>query len=713
MVGIKSLFTTAAVAVLLVAGSTAALAQNCPASPNYFPDFTSNQNCVAPNGNAAFFSNNSNVLRVTPAQSNQTGSAWYTTPQTVTNGFSTSFQFQFTSASNPPADGIAFVIQNAGTSAIGYTGGNGGALGYGDDDANQNPSTGEGIPNSLAIEFDVFQNGWDPASNHVAIQSCGTGANTSHHGQLCNGDSGPNSTIGAPVNTANLSDGAVHNVTVTYTPACPNCAPATPANIHVILDNVDLYPSGVNVDLSSIGLGDGGTAYVGFTGATGSDLENQDILSWTFTPQSQSGTVTTGTPTDLNFAGGPNNNGYNYNAQLNSGSPVTAQVTPILIPSQAACNAIVAYNPAFAGAQCFVYQNADGSGANLPVMFELTCPGSPGGTCGQDVNPNFDAVLGTDFNFASALNPFNPTEPLVGWLKGSGPDPLHPCTQYPGNSPALFQSNQIVSFSYAGDPIGTAKGGSGGTGSCWLLTYSTPHEAPTVAVVAPSNGATYQQGQATAANYTCTTVNNTPNATGPYLTQSSCSAMDTPGGSVAQGAQFDTATLGTHTFTATVVDSGLDTVTSTVTYNVVGSTDLAIANLGPSSTSTGKKVTYVIGVGDLGGATAVNTMVNDLLPAGETFNSASGTNVACSFVNKKFTCTTTPVPCSFSGGTVSCNVGTVMPLSFSSLNGALISITATVTAPRGTVLTDTATVSASNLDTKPSNNSATVNTAVK
>ena len=38
------------------------------------------------------------------------------------------------------------------------------------------------------------------------------------------------------------------------------------------------------VDLSSIGLGDGGTAFVGFTGATGGDFETQDIQSWIFTP---------------------------------------------------------------------------------------------------------------------------------------------------------------------------------------------------------------------------------------------------------------------------------------------------------------------------------------------------------------------------------------------------------------------------------------------
>ena len=33
-----------------VAGSLAASAQNCPSSPNYNPDFTSNQNCVVLNG---------------------------------------------------------------------------------------------------------------------------------------------------------------------------------------------------------------------------------------------------------------------------------------------------------------------------------------------------------------------------------------------------------------------------------------------------------------------------------------------------------------------------------------------------------------------------------------------------------------------------------------------------------------------------------------
>ncbi len=294
-----------AIAMLTVAmGVGDAAAAQCPASPSYAPDFSANGSCLALNSSAALVSGGSTVLQITSSTGNQTGSAWYLTPQTVESGFTTTFQFQFTNPSNPPADGIAFVVQNSGTGAIGFTGGSGGAIGYGDADANTDPSQGSGIPNSLAIEFDTFQNGWDPAAvngsvSHVAIQSCGTGPNTSHHGVLCGGTTGNNSTLGAPVVTANMADGATHSVTITYVPACPSCTPATVANIQVVLDGVSLYPNGVAVDLSSIGLGSGGTAYVGFTGATGGDWETQDIESWTFAPTQQGQQINPSNPGSL------------------------------------------------------------------------------------------------------------------------------------------------------------------------------------------------------------------------------------------------------------------------------------------------------------------------------------------------------------------------------------------------------------------------------
>jgi len=99
-------------------------------------------------------------------------------------------------------------------------------------------------------------------------------------------------------------------------------------------------------------------------------------------------------------------------------------------------------------------------------MFEYTCPGSDtGGTCGSSSNADFIATLGTDFYFDSTNDPgfyANSTLPLVGWLKGSGPDQLHPCTPNSDGVTPLFQSNQISSFT---DPTSSPTAGHGKGGS--------------------------------------------------------------------------------------------------------------------------------------------------------------------------------------------------------------------------------------------------------
>jgi uncharacterized repeat protein (TIGR01451 family) len=688
------------------------------------------------------------VLRLTPNDLYQTGSAWFNQRQPVANTFSTTFSFRLNNPSQSGnADGIAFLIQNseAGTHAIDdhfnenfETGTDGCSIGYGQSNTSDNctSSTG-GIPNSLAVEFDTFQNGHDPNGNHVAIQSCGTAPNSSDH--LVPGTQTPtpcnlainlldpqvaiNPTTGMPII---LADGSIHSVTITYTASSTCGLEQTCSSLDVILDGFDLFPGGVLVDLNTLGLNEG-NAYVGFTAATGGATDNQDILSWTFTQQSQSAVVTPGaeTPTFFNFAGGPNAGGYNASVLLAANSAAeTVQVSPTLI-SQADCNAIV--NRTFPGAKCFVYDNA---GQPTSVLFTYTCPGSEtGGTCGSDALANFNATLGSDFSFQLATNvgfPLLTSPPLsylpeVGFLKGSGPDPLQACAFSDPNQ-LVFSSNQITSFSKQGDPIGSGRAGSGGTGSCWVLTYNTPNEDPSVNIVAPANGGTYQQNAATSANYSCNAVNantNHPNSpTGPYLT-ASCSATNSVGGSVGNGAQFDTATLGPHTFTATAVDSATNSVSKTATYNVVAATDVAIANVAASKASTGSKLTYLIGVGDLGSANAVNVTVTDTLAPGTSFFSASGSNVSivttCATVNGKKTCTTnkttTPITCTPAGNTVSCFVGTIMPLSLSNLNGAAIAITVNLTTP-GTKQ-NVATVVASNADGKLSNNSSTATTTVK
>jgi hypothetical protein len=77
-----------------------------------------------------------------------------------------------------------------------------------------------------------------------------------------------------------------------------------------------------------------------------------------------------------------------------------------------------------------------------------------------------------------------------------------------------------------------------------------------IGIVTPANGATYTKGQAISAVYSCTA----PEGTG----LKSCA------GPVANGAVFDTATLGPHTFTVNAEDIDLGKATQSVTYTVVG-----------------------------------------------------------------------------------------------------------------------------------------------
>ncbi|MGA8540029.1 MAG: choice-of-anchor D domain-containing protein, partial [Terriglobales bacterium] len=331
---------------------------------------------------------------------------------------------------------------------------------------------------------------------------------------------------------------------------------------------------------------------------------------------SQGGQVNPGqpNPTVFTYNGGftqdDPNSGYDITGQETSSSSnqgATVIINAIPQASQEACNTIV--DASFPGADCFVYQNGGGQGVDVPVMFEVTCPDSDNGTCGSSQNADFFALLGSDFNFSCSENsplqcgpspaPFsfgfpNLTSanglPAIGFLKGVGLDPNHPCALNPGNNPPLFQSNQIVSFNLVDPGSRPVVANSGGTGSCWTVTYLTQNETPTVSITAPVPNGTYTQGQVTQANYTCnpvtTVTQNNPNpATGPYLTVASCTATDSPGGAVGQGAQFDTSTVGSHKFTAYVQDSATNTNSSTVAYTVDA----------PAGTTSGNTTTFMQG----------------------------------------------------------------------------------------------------------------------
>src|SRR5437867_6334501 len=98
-------------------------------------------------------------VALTGSVTNKAGGLWYPTKRFLEAGFDTTFQFQLGSG----AEGIAFLIQNTVLPGLGRPGS---GLGY------------EGLPRSLAVEFDVRSEGSDVAGgSHISVQTRGTSAN--------------------------------------------------------------------------------------------------------------------------------------------------------------------------------------------------------------------------------------------------------------------------------------------------------------------------------------------------------------------------------------------------------------------------------------------------------------------------------------------------------------------------------------------------------
>jgi hypothetical protein len=195
---------------------------------------------------------NGTRLRLTDGGQSEASSAWFTSPVNVQT-FTTDFSFQLTT---PNADGMTFAIQNAGATALGPSGG---GLGYG---AGLPGGTG-GIPTSIAVKFDLFQNSHE-GNNSTGLYTNGTSPTS------------PAITLGGGVN---LHSGDIFQVHMTYDGTTLTMT---------ITDTVtkSTFTNSWTVDIpGTIG---STSALAGFTAGTGGQTATQEIISWTYSSNASS-----------------------------------------------------------------------------------------------------------------------------------------------------------------------------------------------------------------------------------------------------------------------------------------------------------------------------------------------------------------------------------------------------------------------------------------
>ena len=361
---------------LALAWVTSASAQQV----RFFPDFSSVANLQLNGAHPATYNSNA-VLRLTDGYTGNnlpvpaTGSAWFAIQQQVNMGFSTYFKFQIDSAGIccTPADGFAFVIQNAastdssyGASGAGVTarGVGKGGMGY------------AGIPNSFAVEFDTVKDTWDPSSNHVAVQSCGTqtngpvhipgtftignnhnvtscvvgslatglNSNIPHLGVTC-GTSGPvpmayptKLSSNTPRRPATIVNGTLvvwidqPFIPGTHTP-CPSTGSGCP--VAAVAPSTSRTTSTITQNSQGISLAGGTSAWVGFTASQTTCPQAHDILAWEFTPHAPAQVTQVIPPggTEADYVFGGHHMGVNYfcNPNITNGCFANDPNNPILM----------------------------------------------------------------------------------------------------------------------------------------------------------------------------------------------------------------------------------------------------------------------------------------------------------------------------------------------------------------------------------------------
>lgn len=194
------------------------------------------------NGNAK--SIGGTCYQLTSAANWQLGSVWYAEKLDLSKDFDLEFELNLGSSDNG-ADGIVFVMQTVGTSAIGKQGG---GIGF------------EGFSPSFGIEFDTYENTdfGDIKNDHIAMVKNGSVDHTSINNLV--------SPVSALANGGNIEDGKNHLVRITWD--------VSEKRIEVYFDCV-LRQSAV-IDIANRIFGGITQVFWGFTAATGG-LNNAQV----------------------------------------------------------------------------------------------------------------------------------------------------------------------------------------------------------------------------------------------------------------------------------------------------------------------------------------------------------------------------------------------------------------------------------------------------
>jgi autotransporter-associated beta strand protein len=232
------------IALLLLMGAGARVAAQPIVQSNFSSTTGLTLNSAATTNSTV--SGEGTVVRLVAGGNNDRGSVFTSAPVSVGSGFSTTFNFRISSpggisdGTGVGADGLAFVLQRIGATALGGTGE---GIGY------------SGLSPSVAVEFDTWLNGHDPNSNHVGVNT---------NGNL--------TSLTTTAVTPNFDNGARWTAWIDYNGTTLEVRASTDG----LRPTTALLSQTVNL-ATTLG---GTTAYLGFTAATGGATGVHDVLSW-------------------------------------------------------------------------------------------------------------------------------------------------------------------------------------------------------------------------------------------------------------------------------------------------------------------------------------------------------------------------------------------------------------------------------------------------